>query len=109
MNLNNYIKSEKSEEISFDIFDEEITNSKQYHFPKGTSDIDFRKELNNQQFDVINEIKGPQLIIAGAGSGKTRTIVYCVAKLLSETVKPSEIMLVNHTYIYWIDFNFIIL
>ncbi|MBY9011918.1 MAG: ATP-dependent helicase [Candidatus Lokiarchaeota archaeon] len=97
MNLNNYIKSEKSEEISFDLFDEEITNSKQHHFPKGTSDIDFRKELNNQQFDVINEIKGPQLIIAGAGSGKTRTIVYCVAKLLSETVKPSEIMLVTFT------------
>ncbi len=37
------------------------------------------------------------LVIAGAGSGKTRTIVYCVAKLLSQGVKPSEIMLVTFT------------
>ena len=97
MDINNYIKSDKKEEISFDVFDEDIANSKQLHFSKSTSLIDFRKELNSQQFDVIDQIKGPQLIIAGAGSGKTRTIVYCVAKLLSENEKPSEIMLVTFT------------
>ncbi|NVM17821.1 MAG: ATP-dependent helicase [Candidatus Lokiarchaeota archaeon] len=97
MDINNYIKSDKKEEISFDIFNEDNANSEQLHFSKSTSYIDFRKELNNQQLNVIDEIKGPQLIIAGAGSGKTRTIVYCVAKLLSDTVKPSEIMLVTFT------------
>ncbi|MHA2287203.1 MAG: ATP-dependent helicase [Promethearchaeota archaeon] len=97
MNLNNFIKPDKKEEISFEIFDEEKTNPIPIHKSSESSQIDFRKELNNQQFDVIKKIKGPQLIIAGAGSGKTRTIVYCVAKLLSEGVKPSEIMLVTFT------------
>jgi DNA helicase-2/ATP-dependent DNA helicase PcrA len=97
MNLNNNIKPAKTEEISFDVFNENNTISKEILISEGISHIDFRKDLNNQQFNVVNEIKGPQLIIAGAGSGKTRTIVYCVAKLLSENVKPSEIMLVTFT------------
>ncbi|MBY8987474.1 MAG: ATP-dependent helicase [Candidatus Lokiarchaeota archaeon] len=97
MDINKFIKSGKNEEISFDIFDKDITNSKLLYTLGNNSHIDFRKELNSQQFGIINEIKGPQLIIAGAGSGKTRTIVYCVAKLLSEAVKPSEIMLVTFT------------
>jgi len=97
MDLNNFIKSDKHEEVSFEIFNENEVNSKHPSPSKNSSYIDFRGELNNQQFEVINDIKGPQLIIAGAGSGKTRTIVYCVAKLLSEDVKPSEIMLVTFT------------
>jgi len=97
MDLNNFIKSGKKEKISFEIFGEDGTNSKLQQITLETTHIDFRKELNNQQFNVIKEIKGPQLIIAGAGSGKTRTIVYCVAKLLSDAVKPSEIMLVTFT------------
>jgi len=97
MDINNFIKSEKNEVISFEVFDDDNTDSKLLHISGNSSHIDFRKELNNQQFEVINEISGPQLIIAGAGSGKTRTLVYCVAKLLSEGVKPSEIMLVTFT------------
>ena len=97
MNLKDYFKPTKNEEISFDVFNEGNTISTETLLSEGLSYIDFRKNLNNQQFDVVNEIKGPQLIIAGAGSGKTRTIVYCVAKLLSENVKPSEIMLVTFT------------
>jgi len=45
----------------------------------------------------VNNIQGPMLVIAGAGSGKTRTIVYSVAKLLVSGVKPSQIMLVTFT------------
>ncbi len=97
MNINNFIKSEKKEEFLFEIIDKDSTKSKPLNISGRSSHIDFRKDLNSQQFEVIESIKGPQLIIAGAGSGKTRTIVYCVAKLLSEAVKPSEIMLVTFT------------
>lgn len=97
MFVNDFLKSEKKEKITFDIFNQDITNSQLADISEDTSHINFKKELNGQQFEVIKEIKGPQLIIAGAGSGKTRTIVYCVAKLLSEAVKPSEIMLVTFT------------
>jgi DNA helicase-2/ATP-dependent DNA helicase PcrA len=97
MDINNFIKSEKKKVILFEVIDDDNTNSKLRHISENIYHIDFRTELNNQQFEVIDEIKGPQLIIAGAGSGKTRTIVYCVAKLLSESVKPSEIMLITFT------------
>ncbi|MFW9948546.1 MAG: ATP-dependent helicase [Candidatus Thorarchaeota archaeon] len=97
MDINDFLKSEKKEKIAFDTLGHNFTNSQVLNISEDTLPIDFRKELNSQQFDVIKEIKGPQLIIAGAGSGKTRTIVYCVAKLLTESVKPSEIMLVTFT------------
>ena len=61
------------------------------------NDIDFKRDLNKEQLNIINNIRGPMLVIAGAGSGKTRTIVYAVAKLLSVGVKPHEIMLVTFT------------
>jgi DNA helicase-2/ATP-dependent DNA helicase PcrA len=61
------------------------------------NDVDFQANLNDEQFTVIQHINGPMLIIAGAGSGKTRTIVYSVAKLLVSGAKPGEIMLVTFT------------
>jgi len=61
------------------------------------NDINFEEGLNEEQLSIINNIKGPMLVIAGAGSGKTRTITYSVAKLLSSGVRPSEIMLVTFT------------
>ena len=59
--------------------------------------VDFESNLNDEQLEIVNNISGPMLIIAGAGSGKTRTIVYSVAKLLLSGVNPSEIMLVTFT------------
>lgn len=59
--------------------------------------VNFKDDLNEEQLDIVNNIRGPMLVIAGAGSGKTRTIVYSVAKLLSTGVKPSQIMLVTFT------------
>lgn len=61
------------------------------------NEIDFEKNLNKEQLEIINNIEGPMLVIAGAGSGKTRTITYAVAKLLLSGVKPQEIMLVTFT------------
>ena len=61
------------------------------------NEINFEENLNAEQLKVINNLRGPLLVIAGAGSGKTRTIVHAVAKLLLNGVHPSEIMLVTFT------------
>ncbi len=59
--------------------------------------IDFAKELNEEQLAVVRNGDGPCLVLAGAGSGKTRTITYRVAYLLERGVAPDAILLVTFT------------
>ncbi len=59
--------------------------------------IDYRKELNPEQYRVVSEGDGYCLVLAGAGSGKTHTLVYRVAYLLDQGVRPEEILLVTFT------------
>jgi DNA helicase II / ATP-dependent DNA helicase PcrA len=59
--------------------------------------IDFAKELNEQQFAAVSAPPGPALVLAGAGSGKTRTLTYRVAYLLENGVEPSHILLLTFT------------
>jgi len=59
--------------------------------------IDYEKELNEQQYQIVLSGIGPKLVIAGAGSGKTRTVTYRVARLIEEGVKPHNILLVTFT------------
>jgi len=61
------------------------------------SSIDFRKALNAEQYAAVSAGEGPSLILAGAGSGKTRTLTYRVAWLLKEGIKPWEILLLTFT------------
>ncbi len=60
--------------------------------------IDFAKELNPDQLSAITHGDGPQLVLAGAGSGKTRVITYRVAWLVQECgVDPAAIVAVTFT------------
>jgi DNA helicase-2/ATP-dependent DNA helicase PcrA len=59
--------------------------------------IDYKKELNSAQYEAVTSVDGPHLIIAGAGTGKTRTVVYRVAYLVELGVKPDHILLLTFT------------
>jgi len=59
--------------------------------------IDYEKDLNPAQLEAVSVSGGPVLVIAGAGSGKTRTIVYRVAWLVDSGVDPSSILLLTFT------------
>ncbi len=58
-------------------------------------DVDFHKHLNASQFEAVSVENGPVLVVAGAGSGKTRTIVYRVAWLVRHGVHPTGILLLT--------------
>jgi DNA helicase-2/ATP-dependent DNA helicase PcrA len=59
--------------------------------------VDYDRELNDEQRDVVLAGGGPLLVIAGAGSGKTRTLVYRVARLIESGHDPSRILLLTFT------------
>jgi DNA helicase II / ATP-dependent DNA helicase PcrA len=63
----------------------------------GVPPIDFVSALNGQQLDAVTFGEGAALVIAGAGSGKTRTLTYRVAHLLSLGVRAREILLLTFT------------
>jgi len=59
--------------------------------------IDYARELNSAQYQAVTAGDGPILVIAGAGSGKTRTLVYRVAWLVEQGVDPGAILLLTFT------------
>jgi len=65
--------------------------------PDAVPPIDFRAQLNDEQYAAVTAPPGPLLVLAGAGSGKTRTLTYRVAWLLSQGVRPGEILLLTFT------------
>src|ERR1700731_3096631 len=62
-----------------------------------SSHIEYAAELNEQQLAAVTAPPGPMLIIAGAGSGKTRTLTYRVAYLLENGIDPRNILLLTFT------------
>lgn len=59
--------------------------------------IPYKEALNPAQYEAVTTLHGPILVIAGAGSGKTRTLTYRVARLVEEGVPPSAILLLTFT------------
>ena len=59
--------------------------------------IDYAGELNPQQHAAVTAVPGPALVIAGAGSGKTRTLTYRVAYLIEQGIPPDRILLLTFT------------
>ena len=59
--------------------------------------IPYEKALNPSQLEAVTFTDGPLLVIAGAGSGKTRTLTYRVARLVEEGISPGAILLLTFT------------
>jgi len=79
---------------------EELT-VKKYKLKKVTTDVvykvDYEKELNQPQLEAVKQKDGAILVIAGAGSGKTKTLTYRVARLIEDGVNPKNILLLTFT------------
>jgi DNA helicase II / ATP-dependent DNA helicase PcrA len=72
-------------------------NSPKDNNHEGEVESAFRKLLNERQSEAVFALNGPVLVIAGAGSGKTRTIVHRVAYMLEKGIDPYSILLLTFT------------
>jgi DNA helicase-2/ATP-dependent DNA helicase PcrA len=59
--------------------------------------LNYEVDLNPGQFAAACALEGPVLVIAGAGSGKTRTLVYRVARMIESGISPESILLLTFT------------
>ena len=59
--------------------------------------INYREELNPAQYDAVVSTRGPVLVVAGAGTGKTRTLVFRVARLVESGIDPASVLLLTFT------------
>jgi len=65
--------------------------------PNRSYRVDYQTDLNPEQLRVVMHPGGPMLALAGAGTGKTRTLVYRACRLIEDGVPPSRILLLTFT------------
>ncbi|HVE72734.1 MAG TPA: ATP-dependent helicase [Thermoanaerobaculia bacterium] len=65
--------------------------------PQKQYKVAYEDQLNSEQLEVVMAGEGPMLVIAGAGSGKTRTLTYRVSRLIEDGVDPNDILIVTFT------------
>ena len=65
--------------------------------PQKQYKVAYADQLNSEQLEVVMAGEGPMLVIAGAGSGKTRTLTYRVSRLIEDGVDPADILIVTFT------------
>ncbi|MBI5639579.1 MAG: ATP-dependent helicase [Nitrospirae bacterium] len=72
---------------------------KKYQLHRQPSDIkvDYEKDLNPEQLAAVMHQSGPALVLAGAGTGKTRVVTYRVARLVETGTRPENILLLTFT------------
>ena len=58
---------------------------------------DFLHTLNDRQLEAVKQVEGPVLIMAGAGSGKTKALTCRIAYMLSLGIRPGEILAITFT------------
>lgn len=59
--------------------------------------IDYSDALNSAQLAAVEQVKGAILVIAGAGTGKTRTLIYRVSRMIESGIQPGNILLLTFT------------
>jgi DNA helicase-2/ATP-dependent DNA helicase PcrA len=74
-----------------------ITLRSQLDAREGSYRINYAQLLNPAQLEAVTHREGPLLVVAGAGSGKTRTLIYRVARLIEGRVPPQAILLLTFT------------
>ena len=67
------------------------------HRESSSLKLDYQKELNPEQYAVAMHQSGPMLVLAGAGTGKTRTVTYRVARLIETGIGPENLLLLTFT------------
>jgi DNA helicase-2/ATP-dependent DNA helicase PcrA len=74
-----------------------LYNFASYYNSKKQEVIDYLNDLNKAQYDAVVNINGPTLVIAGAGSGKTRVLTWRIAYLIEKGIKPYRILALTFT------------
>ena len=74
-----------------------ILNTSQANDAQPRFSLDYEAELNDSQLEVVKRFTGPILVIAGAGSGKTRTLTYRVVRMVESGIAPESILLLTFT------------
>ena len=59
--------------------------------------MDYLKSLNKSQNEAVNNLEGAMMVIAGAGSGKTRVLTFRIANLIQNDVDPFNILALTFT------------